>query len=127
MYFSRFAVLATAARGGAPSTARTTAVTVTSMAPGAAIFVDERQVGVTPARVTLLTRREHEVTVRSSAGEHTCRVRPRAAIEILGIFASPDWLVDLLNGRIAVDFESTIPDGLAGAPEAPVEVESIAS
>ena len=108
MNIATFAVLATAVPAGVPHTMMT-AVTVTSMAPGAAIFIDDRQVGVTPARIALSSRRDYELTVRGTGGEHTCRIEPRAAIVILGVVASPAWLVDLANGTFEWDFDVTLP------------------
>jgi hypothetical protein len=95
-----FGVLATiCSPGGAMAGHR--AVTVTSMAPGAAIFVDGMQVAVTPARISLPARRGHVITVRGRAGEHTCRLASGApgGWVIRGLVASRAWLVELVNGR----------------------------
>lgn len=100
-----FAVLATLAPTGCASS-----VTITSMAPGSAVLVDGMQVAVTPARVTVSSRRDHVITVRGSGGEHSCRLAPKGWV-IHGIVASRSWIVDLVNGSSrALDItECTMP------------------
>ena len=91
----RYAVLATVTANSTPVQA--SSVTVASMAPGSRIYVNGYEVGTTPARVALSTRRENEITVRGVEGEHTFRVASQPWL-ILGVFATPAWLVDRLNG-----------------------------
>jgi hypothetical protein len=94
MRIATFAILATA---GAAETPRTT-MTITSMTPGSPIFVNERQVGVTPARLALPVAREHEVTVRGPGGMHTVRVDPRNEGWVVhGVVHAHAWLIDLIN------------------------------
>ena len=97
-----FAVFATLSSSGCATLlkAQHQSVTVTSMAPGSAIFVDGMQVGVTPARISLTTKQDHVITVRGQEGEHSCRLGSSASIGwvILGIVATPAWLVDLVTG-----------------------------
>ncbi|MBX3160328.1 MAG: hypothetical protein KF773_30470 [Deltaproteobacteria bacterium] len=100
MRIATFAILATA---GSATTPRTT-MTVTSMTPGTPIFVNDRQVGVTPARLALSAARGHEVTVRGRGGEHTVRIDPRNEGWVVhGVVHSQAWLVDLLRAGDADD------------------------
>jgi hypothetical protein len=93
-----FGVIATiGSPGAAAPPAGRQSVTVTSMAPGAAILVDGMQVAVTPARISLPAARGHVITVRGRAGEHTCRLSPSGWV-IRGLVASRAWLVALVNG-----------------------------
>lgn len=90
----RYAVLATVTAHSSPLQA--SSVTVASMAPGSRIYVNGHPVGTTPARIALSTQRENEITVRGVEGEHTCRIEPQPWL-ILGVYATPAWLVDRLN------------------------------
>src|SRR5262245_23203865 len=112
-----FAVLATVASSGcdrdtAPGPTRAS-VTVTSMAPGAAVLVDGAQVAVTPVRLNVSSTRDHVITVRGAGGEHTCRLEAHASAGwvIHSIVASPAWIVELLAGyRRALELtECTMP------------------
>jgi hypothetical protein len=118
MRFVSFTVLATLGASGCATLLKDQhqSVTVTSMTPGSPIFVDGMQVALTPARISLSTKRDHVITVRGQAGEHSCRLESSASIGwvILGIVASPAWLVDLVTGswRSLEITECTLP-GLA--------------
>jgi PEGA domain-containing protein len=92
----RYAVLATVTAHSAPGA---TAVTVTSMAPGSPIYVNGHRVGATPARIPISTRRDSEITVCGAEGQHTCRQGRFDAQPwlILGVYATPSWLVDRMR------------------------------
>jgi hypothetical protein len=97
-----FAVLATVVSSGCATVLKPkqSSVTITSMAPGSAIYLDGMQVAVTPARLTVSNKQDHEITVHGAGGEHTCRLESHASVGwvILGIVASPAWIVDLITG-----------------------------
>ena len=74
-------------------------VTVTSATPGAQVLVDGMPAGVTPTRLALSTRTDHLIVVRAATGEQSCQIRARAATGwvVLGIVATPAWIVDLIT------------------------------
>jgi PEGA domain-containing protein len=102
----RYAVLATVTANSPP--VRATSVTVTSMAPGSRIYVNGQHVGTTPARIALSARHENEITVRGAEGEHTCRISAQPWI-IHGVYATPAWLVERLNGPDEWGLDATLP------------------
>lgn len=58
---------------------KTTAVQVTSTIPGAEVFVNDQQVGVTPTTVQLTAKTDAVISVHRADKQQTCKMESHAA------------------------------------------------
>jgi hypothetical protein len=59
---------------------KTTDVTVTSNTPGAAVTVDGKPAGVTPATIALSNKADAVITVRQADKEESCKMATNASV-----------------------------------------------
>jgi PEGA domain-containing protein len=81
-HFARIMLTAIVALGGCATAlkSKTTPISVTSATPGATVFVDGKQAGITPMTVELPNATDAVISVHKDDKEESCRLATNASI-----------------------------------------------